>query len=257
MSDALVESSREGAACVLTLRREAKLNALSTALEEELGRALTSEAVRASACVVLTGGARVFSAGADVSEMRGLDPAAILAYYAATGDVYERVAALAQPSVSAIAGYCLGGGLELALGDRLPRGRGLGGLRPARGRDRDRPELRRHAPARAAARRGAREGGGAAARPLLGAGGARARAARPRSSTTARRCRARSRWPSVSRACRRWRSRRPSGWPTCCLRPRARPGWHSSGSPTGCWPRPRTPSAPRRPSPRGGSRRPR
>ncbi len=115
MSDALVESSREGAACVLTLRREAKLNALSTALEEELGRALTSEAVRASGCVVLTGGARVFSAGADVSEMRGLDPAAIVAYYAATGDVYERVAVLAQPSVSAIAGYCLGGGLELAL----------------------------------------------------------------------------------------------------------------------------------------------
>ena len=138
MSDGLVESSREGAACVLTLRREAKLNALSTALEEELGRALTSEAVRASACVVLTGGARVFSAGADVSEMRGLDPAAILAYYAATGDVYERVAALAQPSVSAIAGYCLGGGLELALATDFRVAEASAVLRPARGRDRHR-----------------------------------------------------------------------------------------------------------------------
>lgn len=115
MGDGLVSVHREGPACVLRLQREAKLNALSTAMEAELGRSLASEAVRSSGCVVLTGGERVFSAGADVGEMRGQDPAAILAYYAATGDVYERVAALEQPSVAAIAGYCLGGGLELAL----------------------------------------------------------------------------------------------------------------------------------------------
>jgi enoyl-CoA hydratase/carnithine racemase len=39
----------------------------------------------------------------------------VLDYYRGTGDVYERVAALPQPTLSAIAGYCLGGGLELAL----------------------------------------------------------------------------------------------------------------------------------------------
>jgi enoyl-CoA hydratase/carnithine racemase len=111
----LLEVSREGPACILTLRREAKLNALSAALEDEVLRALTSDEVVDSACVVFTGGPNVFSAGADINELRDLDPDAILDYYRRTGDVYERVAALEQPTVSAIAGYALGGGLELAL----------------------------------------------------------------------------------------------------------------------------------------------
>lgn len=116
MSDeGLVEVRAHGRACVVALRRESKLNALSTALEGALGDALGHPDVRASACVVFSGGERAFSAGADVSELRDLDPASILAYYRETGAVYERVAALPQPTISAIAGYCLGGGLELAL----------------------------------------------------------------------------------------------------------------------------------------------
>jgi enoyl-CoA hydratase/carnithine racemase len=115
VTEPLVEVSRAGAVAVIALRREHKLNALSAALEAELGAALDHPDVRASACVVITGGPRAFSAGADVNELRDLDPAAILAYYETTGGVYERVARLAQPTISAIAGYCLGGGFELAL----------------------------------------------------------------------------------------------------------------------------------------------
>ncbi|MFF9126285.1 enoyl-CoA hydratase/isomerase family protein [Streptomyces sp. NPDC014889] len=115
MSAGTVEIRRSGGTAVLTLRREAKLNALSTHLERELLRALDDEAVTTSRAVVLTGGDRVFSAGADTGELREMTPEAIAAYYRDSGAVYEKVAALPQPTVSAIAGYCLGGGLELAL----------------------------------------------------------------------------------------------------------------------------------------------
>lgn len=100
---------------MLVLQRGEKLNALSTAVERELLAVLESDEVRRSPCVVFTGGGSAFSAGADITELRDNDPDAIAAYYLETGDVYERIAALPQPTVSAIHGYCLGGGLELAL----------------------------------------------------------------------------------------------------------------------------------------------
>jgi enoyl-CoA hydratase/carnithine racemase len=115
VSRPLVDVRTEGPVCVLTLRREAKLNALSTALEGALAEALSRDEVRGAGSIVLTGSGRAFSAGADVAELRERSPEDVLAYYQATGGVYERFAALPQPTVSAIAGYCLGGGLELAL----------------------------------------------------------------------------------------------------------------------------------------------
>jgi enoyl-CoA hydratase/carnithine racemase len=115
VTEALVDVARDGAVCTITLRREDKLNALSTALERQLGEALVSDDVRSSGCVVITGSERAFSAGADLNELRDRSPGDVIAYYRETGDVYEQVAALPQPTLSAISGYCLGGGLELAL----------------------------------------------------------------------------------------------------------------------------------------------
>ena len=111
----LVTTRREGAACVLTLDRPDKLNALSTELERDLEAALQSDDVRTSRVVVVRGEGRAFCAGADLNQFGDRDLASILEYYRTTGDVYEHVAALPQPSIAALHGWTLGGGLELAL----------------------------------------------------------------------------------------------------------------------------------------------
>jgi enoyl-CoA hydratase/carnithine racemase len=114
-----VDVERRGDVAVLTLRRPEKLNALSFALEAALLDALGTEEVTGARAVVFAGAGRAFSAGADVTEIAHLDPAAIAAYYRAGGRVYEAVAALPQGTVSALHGYCLGAGLELALATDL------------------------------------------------------------------------------------------------------------------------------------------
>ena len=115
----LVAVARRGTVCVVTLNRPAKLNALSTDLERQLDAAIRSDAVAGAGALVITGSGRAFSAGADIGEMRDADPAGVMAYYRETGEIYERIAALPQATVCAIHGYCLGGGLELALATDL------------------------------------------------------------------------------------------------------------------------------------------
>ena len=99
---------------LVTLDRSAKRNALSIALMVELAavldRAAADDEVR---CVVLTGDARAFSAGADINDQleRGLD--AVFADERL--DAWRTVERFPKPLVAAVEGYALGGGCELAL----------------------------------------------------------------------------------------------------------------------------------------------
>jgi enoyl-CoA hydratase len=98
----------------ITLNRPRVLNALSPELIGELGDALTrlaaDESVRA---VVLTGGPKVFAAGADIGDMADRSPIDQL-LRDQTGR-WAPIAAFSKPLIAAVNGYALGGGCELAL----------------------------------------------------------------------------------------------------------------------------------------------
>lgn len=98
----------------ITLNRPKVLNALSPELIGELTGSLSAldadENVRA---VVLTGGPKVFAAGADISDMAERGPVDQL-----RRDQTGRWAPLAgftKPLIAAVNGYALGGGCEVAL----------------------------------------------------------------------------------------------------------------------------------------------
>ncbi len=93
-----------------------KMNALNAQVQEEIAAAAaevaTDAAIRA---VILFGGERVFAAGADIKEMAGMSYPQMADHSARLQAALTAVAEIPKPVVAAVAGYALGGGLELAL----------------------------------------------------------------------------------------------------------------------------------------------
>ena len=101
-------------------RAESSANTLSAEVMGELGRILEGVA-RASAkgLVIRSGKANGFIAGADVSEFGGFTGTAeAMAHIQGGQAILARLERLALPTVAMIHGFCLGGGLELALACR-------------------------------------------------------------------------------------------------------------------------------------------
>jgi len=106
----------ENGVATIRLNRPKAFNALCTALNEDMESALNSlrqnPAVRV---VIITGGDKVFAAGADIKEMLTANPMEAMETSRFGHQINDMIENLPFPVIAAICGPALGGGCELAL----------------------------------------------------------------------------------------------------------------------------------------------
>jgi enoyl-CoA hydratase len=113
-----LDYSDDGAIAIITMNRPKALNALNAETLQELGMALEAclEPPETMALIITGAGEKSFVAGADISEFNGIETAFEGRELALGGqDTLSSIAAMPIPTIAAINGFALGGGLELAL----------------------------------------------------------------------------------------------------------------------------------------------
>ena len=107
----LLTETHQGAGLV-RFNRPKELNALNSTLMEELVTALEAfDADPAIGCLVVTGSARAFAAGADIKEMA--EASAVDMLQRDNIARWDRLRKLKKPLLAAVSGFCLGGGIGL------------------------------------------------------------------------------------------------------------------------------------------------
>ena len=115
MTDIVLAARPAEGVLQLTLNRPEARNALSRAVIRRLAEALAAADADASVrCAVLTGGAQVFSAGADIKEFIDAGGPEVLDNPERNAD-WAAIERFAKPLVAAVEGYAFGGGHELML----------------------------------------------------------------------------------------------------------------------------------------------
>ena len=115
-SNIVFEADSQGVA-VVTVNRPGKLNALNRDTMEELADAFARVRDDAAlrALIVTGAGDKAFVAGADISELAAASPVEAQKLSLRGQGIFRMLETMAKPSVAAVNGFALGGGLELAM----------------------------------------------------------------------------------------------------------------------------------------------
>jgi enoyl-CoA hydratase/carnithine racemase len=112
MGELVLVERRDDGVAIVTLNNP-KVNALSQGLLAELRAAAEDLIANPPGAVVITGGERIFAAGADISEFGGAERGRDIT--AGFHSALNAVADIPRFVIAAVSGYALGGGCELAL----------------------------------------------------------------------------------------------------------------------------------------------
>ena len=107
---------QKGQYAIITINREKALNALNSAVLDELDKTLDSVDLDQVRCLILTGaGQKSFVAGADIAEMSTLTKAEGEAFGKKGNDVFRMIETFPIPVIAAVNGFALGGGCEISM----------------------------------------------------------------------------------------------------------------------------------------------
>lgn len=106
----------DGAIGIITINRPQALNALNSAVLDELSAVFDAVNLEEIRCLILTGaGEKSFVAGADIGEMSTLSKEEGEAFGKKGNDLFRKIETFPIPIIAAINGFALGGGNEIAM----------------------------------------------------------------------------------------------------------------------------------------------
>jgi enoyl-CoA hydratase len=107
---------KEGNIGILSINRPNALNALNSQVLDELKDAIeVIEKDEEIHIIILTGEGRAFVAGADIGEMKGMNPQEARSFAEKGLSIFRKIELMEKPVIAAINGFALGGGCELSM----------------------------------------------------------------------------------------------------------------------------------------------
>jgi enoyl-CoA hydratase len=118
-SSPIVVEERDALA-IIRINRPEQRNSLSAATLSDLDEAFSTLSARGRInAIIFTGTREVFASGADIRELQTLTPDSAREFAERGRRLFQKIADARQLTIAAVNGYCMGGGLDLALACRL------------------------------------------------------------------------------------------------------------------------------------------